>query len=133
MKLTTRSEYALLALVFLARRQNNELVSVEVIAREQKIPEKFLEQILLALKRSGYLRSSRGQHGGYAMLRLPHEITLAEIVRLFDGPLAPTASASRFYYQTTPIEKEKRLLKVFKDVRNYIATTMENTTLADVL
>src|SRR5512141_1443661 len=112
MKLTSRSEYALLALVYLARDNSNTYVSAETIAEAQHIPAKFLEQILLALKRAKYLRSSKGQHGGYRLARPPEKISLAEVIRLLDGALAPTESVSEYFYEPTPVEREKRLLRV---------------------
>jgi len=132
MKLTSRSEYALLALVYLNRREGEGFVSVETIALAQGIPPKYLEQILLALKRSKYLRSSKGQHGGYRLGKPANKITLAEVIRLFDGALAPTESVSRYYYESTPIEKEKSLVRVFKEIRDFVSTKLEHTTLADV-
>ncbi len=132
MKLTSRSEYALLALIALSRREPTEYVSGEIIANEHGIPLKFLQQILLALKRGRYVQSSKGQHGGYRLAKAPKEISLAEIVRLFDGALAPTESVSKYFYESTPIEKEKKLINVFSDIRDYVAHKLENTTLADV-
>lgn len=132
MKLTTRSEYALLALIYLARHGESGYISVQTMSSAQAIPPKFLEQILLILKRAKYLRSLRGQGGGYALARTPDKIHLAEIIRLFDGALAPTESVSVYFYEPTPIEKEERLLTVFRDIRDYIAGKLENTTLADV-
>lgn len=132
MKLTSRSEYALLALVYLARRKSGEVTSVETIASAQGIPQKFLEQILLALKRAKFLSSCKGQRGGYRLLKPASKITLAEVIRLFDGALAPTDSVSRYFYESTPIEKEKSLIRVFKKIRDFVADKLENTTLADV-
>ncbi len=132
MKLTSRSEYALLALVYLARHQSEGYVSVETIAAAQEIPAKYLEQILLALKRAKYLRSSKGQHGGYHLAKPANKIALAEVIRLFDGALAPTESVSRYFYESTPIEREKSLVRVFKDIRDYVSEKLESTTLADV-
>lgn len=133
MKLTSRSEYALLALVYLARRNSTGFVSVETIAAAQEIPQKFLEQIMLALKHAKYVRSAKGQHGGYCLAKPADKISLAEIIRLLDGALAPTESVSRYFYESTPIEKEKHLIKVFKDIRDYVAEKMEHTTIADVV
>jgi Rrf2 family cysteine metabolism transcriptional repressor len=133
MKLTSRSEYALLALVHLARHSDEDYISVDSIARAQEIPTKFLEQILLALKRAHFLHSSKGQHGGYHLAKAPEQISLAEIIRLFDGALAPTESVSVNFYESTPIEKEKLLTKVFKDIRDYTAHKLEKTTIADVV
>ncbi|MFN8382501.1 MAG: Rrf2 family transcriptional regulator [Anaerolineales bacterium] len=133
MKLTTRSEYGLLALVYLARQKENEFISIEVIAKAQGIPPKFLEQLMLSMKRAHFVRSVKGQHGGYALARDPSQITLAEVIRLFDGALAPTESVSKNFYESTPIEKEKKLTHVFKDIRDYVSQKLEKTTLADVM
>jgi len=134
MKLTSKSEYALLALMYLARHKpEDEYVSGEVIAKSQNIPVKFLQQILLSLKNARYIQSSKGQSGGYRLARPPGNITIAEIVRHFDGALAPTESVSVYFYESTPIEHEKKLLKMFKEIRDFVAAKMEKTTLADII
>jgi Rrf2 family protein len=133
MKLTVRSEYALLALVHLARDESDRFISVEAIAQSQGIPPKFLEQIMLTLKRAKYLRSTKGQRGGYRLAKPADKITLAEIVRLIDGALAPTESVSLNFYEPTPIEKEQKLLGVFKDIRDYISNKLETTTIQGVI
>ena len=133
MRLSSRSEYALLALVYLARHEDAGYVPVQTIADAQDIPAKFLEQILLSLKRAHYVRSLKGQHGGYRLAQPPGQLTLAAVIRLFDGALAPTESVSKYFYETTPVEKEKRLLRVFKGIRDHISDTLERTTLANVM
>jgi Rrf2 family protein len=132
MRLTTRSEYALLALLYLARHYSQDYVTVETVATAQIIPHKYLEQIMLALKRARYVRSSKGQRGGYRLAKPADAITLAEVIRLFDGALAPTDSVSEHFYESTPVEKEKKLVALFKDIRDYAAAKLEKTTLADV-
>ena len=132
MKLTTRSEYALLALIHLARARGPAYVSAVSIAEAQGLPPKFLEQLLLVLKRGGLVKSQKGQRGGYKLARPAEKISLAEIIRLLDGALAPTDSVSRYFYEPTPVEKEKRLLKVFKEIRDLVSARLEKTTLADV-
>lgn len=132
MKLTSRSEYALLALVYLARDTSEGYISVETIAAAQQIPPKFLEQILLALKRARYLKSLKGQHGGYRLAKPPDRISLAEIIRLFDGALAPTESVSLNFYESTPIEREQSVVKVFREIRDYVSNKLETTTIQDV-
>jgi Rrf2 family protein len=132
MKLTTRSEYGLLALIYLARHQDEGFISIETIAKAQSIPPKFLEQLMLALKRAHFLRSAKGQKGGYQLAKKPNQISLAEVIRLFDGALAPTESVSENFYESTPIEKEKRLSKVFKEIRDHVSNKLEKTTIADV-
>ena len=133
MKLTTRSEYGLLALIYLARHEGEGYISIETIAKAQGIPPKFLEQLMLALKRARFLKSVKGQKGGYQLAKKPNQISLAEVIRLFDGALAPTESVSENFYESTPIEKEKRLTKVFKDIRDYISNKLEKKTIADVV
>jgi Rrf2 family protein len=133
MKLTARSEYALLALVHLARAEAGTHRSVDAIAEAQSIPPRFLEQILLSLKRAHIVQSVKGQHGGYRLAKPAAEIYLADVIRIFDGALAPTDSVSKNFYEKTPVEKERGLMRVFKDVRDYTSHKMETTSIADVL
>jgi Rrf2 family protein len=133
MRLTVRSEYALLALVYLAGRPGEGYVAVHHIADAQTIPEKFLEQILLALKHAHYVQSLKGQGGGYRLAKPAKAISLAEVIRLFDGPLAPTESVSRYFYESTPIERAPRILKILKQIRDHVSRTLEKTTIADVM
>jgi Rrf2 family protein len=132
MNLTVRSEYALLALLYLARCKEETFIPSEVIAQAQQIPPNYLEQILLALTRSKYLRSSKGAHGGYRLAKPAEKISLAAIIRLFDGALAPTESVSENFYEPTPIEKETGLMQVFKEIRDYISDKLESTSLAKI-
>jgi Rrf2 family transcriptional regulator, cysteine metabolism repressor len=132
MKLTSRSEYGLLALVYLARHTTEDYVSVDTIATAQHVPPKFLEQILLTLKRAKLLISLKGQRGGYRLAKPAQEITVADIIRALDGPLAPTESVSKYFYRSTPIEKEQGLINLFIGVRDCILDILEHTTLADV-
>lgn len=133
MKLTSKSEYALLALVHLARHGQKEFCPADEIAGVQKIPGTFLEQILLSLKRAGFLESQRGSSGGYRLARQPGEISLADILRNLEGPIAASASVSKYFYRSTPLEKEKSLCRVFKKIRDSVSDILESTTLADLL
>ncbi|HEX4047615.1 MAG TPA: Rrf2 family transcriptional regulator [Elusimicrobiota bacterium] len=132
MKLTTRSEYALLAMVQLARAENGAYLRASDISCARRIPHKYLEQILLALKQARLLTSRKGARGGYRLARPAGSISLAEIVRRLDGALAPTESVSRYFYEPTPIEGERRLLNVFREIRDQVAAKLEGTSLADV-
>ena len=132
MRLTSRSEYALLSLVYMARRAEVK-VSVGEIAQAQKIPVKFLEQIFQTLKSGKLVKSTKGRGGGYQLSRPANKVSLAEVVRLFEGHLAPTESVSRFYYRATPVEREKRLLSVLQEVRDITVSIMEKCTIADIL
>ena len=78
-------------------------------------------------------KSRRGVNGGYKLSTSPEEITIAEIIRLFDGALAAVESASENFYEETPLERSDKLLAIFKEIRNYIADYLENTTLAEWL
>jgi len=89
MRLSNKAEYAVRAILDLALRREQELVHIADIAERTDIPLKFLEQILLALKAAGIVRSRRGVGGGYYLARSPDTITVAEVVRLLDGPMDP--------------------------------------------
>jgi Rrf2 family protein len=131
-KLSTKSEYACLALIDLVEHQGSGYTKTEDIARRKRIPGKYLEQILLTLKRARYLKSRKGPQGGYRLAEDPGRISMAEIVRLMDGALAPVESVSKYFYESTPIEQNKRLVRVFKDIRDYVAKKLEQTTFADL-
>ncbi len=133
MKLTAKGEYACLALLDLAERYEQGMVKTEDIARRRKIPKKYLEQILLLLNKAGYIRSKRGIEGGYSLLKHPKNISLAEIIRLIDGPLAPVESASKHFYSYTPLEQSREFMKLMKDIRDYTARKLETCSFADLL
>ncbi|MBF0441687.1 MAG: Rrf2 family transcriptional regulator [Oligoflexales bacterium] len=132
MKLTAKSEYALLALIYLARHKDKANITSREIAEQQEIPQKFLQQIFFVLKGSGFVKTTKGQTGGYRLAKSAKDISIAEIVRLFDGALAPTDSVSYYFYESTPIEHEIKLIKVFKNIRDYVAKKLEHATIADV-
>ena len=132
MKLSRKSEYALLALVDLAQHFGDGFIPTAGISERKDVPRKYLEQILLTLKRSGHVKSIRGAEGGYQLAKSPAEITLAEVIRLMDGALAPVECVSKHFYAPTPIETQPKLLTIFRDIRNYTAAKLEKATLADV-
>lgn len=132
MKLSAKSEYACLALIDLARRHREGPVTIEDIAVRQGIPKKYLEQILLQLKGAGFVKSRRGAEGGYALARPPESISVAEVLRALDGGLAPVASASRFFYSQSPVERSAPLLGLMKEIRDVVARKLEATTFADL-
>ena len=131
--MSVKAEYACLALAHLARQYDKGWVRIEEVATSQAIPQKFLEQILLTLKRSGYLNSKRGSNGGYMLSRSPDKICLADIIRLINGPLAPINSVSKYFYEKTPSEKNDKLIGLFKDIRDYTAWKLENAFLSDLI
>ena len=133
MKLSRKSEYALLALIDLAEHSDTRAVAASEISERKDIPKKYLDQILSLLKRGGYVRSYRGAEGGYHLARPAGEICLAEVIRLLDGPLAPVESVSRYFHEHTPVEQNDRLLDVFRDIRDMVARKLETTTIADLV
>ena len=133
MKLSLRTEYAILALLFLARNSKGKFLSAETISKKCSIPYRFLEQILASLKRAKYLKSVKGQKGGYCLSKSLAKISIAEIIRLFDGPLAPTKAVSKYFYHSTPIEKEEKLLGILQDIRDSISKKLESTNLKKLL
>ena len=135
MKLSKRGEYGLKALIDLASQEDPQaLVQIRDIAERQQIPMKFLEQIMLAMKNGGILHSRAGIGGGYYLARPADEITLGQVVRLLDGPLAPIACVSQMAYERCVCADEATcgLRLAMLDVRNAIAGILDKTTLADV-
>ena len=132
MKLTSKSEYTLLALIFMARKPKGAYVKIEEICQAYDIPKKYLEQLLTIMRSNGLVKTRRGAEGGYALAKDSRDITAADIVRIMDGPIAPTDSVSRYFYQATPLEKEDTALELFRDIRDYAAKVMESKTLYDL-
>lgn len=133
--LSQRGRYALKALINIAR-SNGETRQVAVISEEEQIPRKFLESIMSDLRRAGLVRSTRGNMGGYTLARPADLITLAEVVRVTDGPLAMLPCVSRNFYQRCEDcadEYTCQLRKLFAEVRDAVTTILDNRTLADVL
>jgi Rrf2 family cysteine metabolism transcriptional repressor len=132
MKLTTKSEYSILALVYLARNQDRDFIKIEEICSKYGISKKYLEGLFSVLKRTRYVKTKRGIHGGYRLAKPASEICLAEIIRLMDGALAPTESASVYFFSETPLAAESRALEVFREIRNYVADKLETVKLLDL-
>jgi Rrf2 family cysteine metabolism transcriptional repressor len=132
MKLSRKGEYALRAMIVLAMSHGEAPVQTQEIADRERIPKKFLEQILLELKKAGLLESKRGAGGGYRLIKPPNEITLARVVRIIDGPLAPLSCVSTMAHVKCPEQEGCGLYRVMRDVRNAIADVLEGVTFADV-
>ncbi|RKX77822.1 MAG: Rrf2 family transcriptional regulator [Spirochaetes bacterium] len=134
MRLSTKSEYACLAIIDLAENYHkNPRLTIAEIARHKDIPKKYLEQILLILKRGGYVTSYKGAEGGYTLAKKPEDISIAEIIRLMDGALAPVESVSKYFFKHTPVERSPELLSLLKEIRDYISDKLERTTFADLI
>ena len=134
--LSQKARYALRALIVLAHRPAGETVMIAEIAKEARVPRKFLEQILLDLNKRGIVHSQRGKHGGYGIGRPAGKITFAEIIRAIDGPLALSPCVSVTAYRRCddcPDESACVTRKVLLAVRDATAGILESRTLAEAL
>ena len=138
MRLSKRGEYGLRAMVTLAETafqgDSPVMMQIKEISQREQISSKFLEQILLTLKNAGLLHSKMGVGGGYYLARPASEITLGQIFRVLDGPVAPIKCVSQMAYESCgcPDEETCGLRLVMSDVRNAVADILDNTSLADV-
>ena len=134
--LSQKTRYALHALIVLAEHGGAEPLMIADIAEEARVPRKFLEQILLDLKRRGIVRSLRGRSGGYLLAKAPKAITFAEIIRTIDGPLAlsPCVSVTA-YHKCDDCEDEETcaIRKVLLAARDATAAVLESRTLASAV
>ena len=126
MKLSRKSDYALRALFGLVANDTKAPVSIRELAETHDVPKRFLEQIMLELKSKGWVRSVPGRDGGFVLAKEPHEITMGEVVRHFDGILAPIACVSTTHYEPCSQESVCRFRRVLLDIRNYTARRMES-------
>ena len=134
MKLSLRGEYALRALLVLGLRYDQSVVRIQTIAEEQRIPKRFLEQILNDLKASALVQSKRGVAGGYRLARPPEQITLAAVVRHVEGALAPVSCVSERFYEkcSCPDESRCAIRSVMKEIRQAVVKIAEQVTIADL-
>eukprot|EP01137_Pigoraptor_chileana_P003270 Opistho-2@43212 len=133
--LSKKTQYALKALTYMAERKKDGPVLIAEIAKKKKIPLKFLENILLELKKAGMLDSKKGKGGGYFFKVEPAEIPLAQVMRLIEGPIALLPCVSLNFYQKCKDCDEKKcgLNKVMKQVRDNTLIILENKTITDLL
>ena len=134
MKLSLRGEYALRALLVLGLNHGNHVVKIQAISEQQNIPKRFLEQILNDLRSAGVVESKRGVAGGYRLSKPPEKISLAFVIRHFEGPLAPVNCVSEKYYArcTCPDETKCGIRSVMKEVREAIVKILEAVTVAEL-
>jgi len=137
MKLSKKGEYAIRALIDLgiAAEVGRSLVQVTELADHEKLPVKFLEQIMMVLKEAGLIESRRGKFGGYRLARPAGKIVIGQVVRLIDGPLAPIGCVSQTAYErcSCPDETHCGLRMLMLDVRNAITGILDRYSLADVV
>jgi len=133
MRISKKAEYALRALVAIARQSRSW--SIQELSTQENIPIKFLEQILLALRHAGLLASKRGAGGGYTLLRVPGEITLREVLRILDGPVAPVPCAAEHPTErcTCPNPRTCPLRLMMIDLRSDINRLLDARTIEDMM
>jgi Rrf2 family protein len=132
MKISTRGEYALRALIYLGTRKET-LTSIGEISEKTLVPIPYLEQILLQLKRNSYVETKRGVGGGYKLSKENNEVIIGEVIRKLDGPLAPMGCVSITSYESCPLEAACMLKPLWALVRDTIAEMLDRTTLEDLI
>jgi Rrf2 family protein len=133
MKISKKTDYALRALFYLVEHREAGLISIGELARQNAVPKRFLEHIMLDLKSQGWVRSVAGKKGGYTLAKNPGSISMGEVVRYFDGLLAPINCVSVNQYEPCSQEKRCRFRRVFLEIRDNTARAMEMATLESVV
>ena len=134
--ISKKTKYALKALIYLASHHDKGPILIADLARDEKIPKKFLELILLALKNNGVLQSRKGRGGGYYLGKEPSSIVMGQVIRILEGPLAPVPCVSETAYARCEecIDEQTCGIRILmKEVRDAIARIYDGTTLADLL
>ena len=133
--LSKKSQYAFNALVYLATKSKEGPVLISEISKKKKIPLKFLENILLELKKAGMLDSKKGKGGGYFLKKDPSKIKVANVIRLLNGPIAMLPCVSLYFYERCKNCDEKNcgLHDMMIEVRDATLNILENRTLNDLL
>ncbi len=133
--ISKKAKYALKALLFLAKQQERELVLISEIAAAELIPRKFLEAILVDLKVQQIVQSTRGKNGGYTLVKDPSQISVGNVIRMVDGPLAPVHCVSHLYYrkcEECADEATCEIRLLMKRVRDATCAILDTTFLTDL-
>lgn len=132
MKLSKKSDYAMRAIIYLSMHYNEGAIQIREISANEKVPQKFLENILLVLRKAGILNSKIGLKGGYELARSPDLITLGEVIRALDGAIAPVDCVSKISYKPCSEEVTCVIRGVMLDIRNAITDVLDRMTFADM-
>ncbi|MER3439475.1 MAG: Rrf2 family transcriptional regulator [Chloroflexota bacterium] len=134
MKVSTRGEYGVRAMVALARNYGVGPMSIAAMAKESSVPYAYLEQLIVPLRRAGLVTSKRGAHGGYQLARPPEQVRVGEIYRVMEGPVAPMDCVSENVEdQTCPLIEGCETRPVWLKVRDSIVEALDSLTLADLV
>ncbi|MCB0427144.1 MAG: Rrf2 family transcriptional regulator [Mangrovimonas sp.] len=134
--LSKKTKYGIKALTFLAKQKGQVPVQIEVISKSENISQKFLETILLTLRKNGFLGSRKGKGGGYYLLKEPKDINMAAVMRVLEGPIALVPCVSLNFYEKCadcPDENTCSVHKLMIEVRDSSLSIFNNRTLADLV
>jgi Rrf2 family protein len=132
MKLSRKADYALRVLFTLIDQRGTGPLSMTLLAKQNDVPKKFLEHIMLALKGQGWVTSSPGRFGGYVLAVSPERITIGQVIRHFDGLMAPIACVSIEQNKACTQAHRCKFRRVFLEVRNLVSRYLDNLTLASI-
>ena len=132
MKITKKGEYALKALLALAFVYGERTINLRQISKQEKISYKFLEQIMILLKKAGFVQSIQGKYGGYSLSRSPKEITLGQVIRTVEGPLSPIGTAAEIKKRIQTEGQHTGLYYALLEVRDAISDILDKKSLADI-
>ena len=132
--LSKKTQYALQALSYMVEKDTDDPILIAEIARQKNIPIKFLENILLSLRKAGFLESKKGKHGGYFFAQAPEKIKLSSIFRIIEGPIALLPCVSLNFYEKCADCNEKKcgINKVMIEVRDNTLAILDKRTVADL-
>ena len=134
--LSKRTKYGIKALVYLARKDKNIPINIAEISKSENISRKFLESILLTLKKSGILGSKKGKTGGYYLIKEPSEVKMSTVLRVLEGPIAMVSCVSLNFYEKCddcPNEDVCTVNALMKDVRDSTLSILNDKTLANLV
>jgi len=134
--ISNKTKYGLKAMTYLARQKNNDPVQIGVISKSENISQKFLESILLTLRKNGFLGSKKGKGGGYYLLKDPKDIKMAPVMRILEGPIAMLPCVSLNFYEKCsdcPDETACAVHSLMIEVRDSTLKIFNNKSLADLI
>jgi Rrf2 family cysteine metabolism transcriptional repressor len=131
MRITYKGDYALKTILDLSVHYSNSPVTISVLAKRADIPIKFLEQILLDLKRGGFVESKRGKVGGYLLSKPPAQIRLGDVIRFIDGPIEPIACVDKKYHGCSDIYK-CMFRNIWQEIAKTTSKVIDNITFEDL-
>jgi len=133
--LSMKTKYGIKALTYIARQKDLKIVQIATISKEENIPHKFLESILLSMRKAGFLGSKKGKDGGYYLLKNPEDILMTDVFRVLEGPIAMLPCVSLNFYERCedcPDENKCSVHKLMIQVRDSTLNVLKNNTLADL-